>query len=104
MLKEEITAQLKLRNPNIFHDWARVNQDQVNDQAFDADCLYWKVNNDRFIKTKSEQLLVAETIRKHYDYLKDVWLTLAVQSNFPYVRINDFTNFCFNACIIDDKL
>ena len=79
-------------------------QEQVNDLAFESDCLYWKINNDRFIKTKSEQLLVAETIKKHYDYLKDVYLTLAVHSNYPYIRINDFTNFCWNTHIIDDKL
>ena len=104
MLKEEVKAQLKLRNPNVFHDWARVVQEQVNDVAFESDCLYWKINNDRFIKTKSEQLLVAETIKKHYDYLKDVYLTMAVYSNFPYIRMTDFTNFCWNANIIDDKL
>ena len=27
MLKEEVKAQLKLRSPNIFHDWARVDQE-----------------------------------------------------------------------------
>ena len=48
--------------------------------------------------------MVAETIKKHYDYLKDVHLTLALQSNFPYIRVTDFTNWCFNAHIIDDKL
>ena len=46
------------------------------------------------IKAKSDYELTCDIVRKHYDFLKDCYLTLAVHSNYPYIKINDFMEFC----------
>ena len=45
----------------------------------------WKV--PKMLKEKSTYENVCDVIRNHYDYLKDVYLTLAVNSNYPYIKI-----------------
>ena len=46
------------------------------------------------IKQKVDQEDVREFFLKHYDFLKDVYLTLVVNGfNFPYLNAQEFTRF-----------
>ena len=42
---------------------------------------------------------------KHYDYLKDVYLTLVINgTNFPYLNSQDFTRFMKQCNVMDSVL
>lgn len=108
-LKDETKVKLKERSPNVFTHWATVNQETVNTNAAESDFMWWKVSwkadgSYNLIKTKSAYDMTCDVIRKHYDYLKDVFLTLAVNSNYPYIKIADFLQFCQVTKVNDSRL
>ena len=67
---------------------------------YDADFVYSKLG--ALIKEPAAQEDVRELILGHQEFLKDMYLTLAINSGvFPYVGMQDFARFCKSVKLMD---
>lgn len=89
------------RTANVFYGWIKDNPDSLK-IAVDNDFNYTKlVKSIREEGVKDE---LKEEIYENFELLKDVYMTLAINSNFPYISMQDFTRFCRNINIFDKRL
>jgi len=76
-----------------------------SENVFEQCCKYdfegWKMKN--FVKDPGDQSDVKMIIKENYGFLKDVWTTVALNSNnWPNISQLDFSKF-IEECNIPDK-
>ena len=100
--KGRSNAVVKDRDANVFKFWQKDTPEQLS-KAYDLDFGYQKMSG--VIKQSVDQEDVKEFLLKHYNYLKDTFLTLIINgSNFPYLNNQDFTRFMKQCDVMDSVL
>ena len=101
-IKGKKNAVVKDRSADVFKLWARDTEDLIV-KTVDTDITYTKF--EKFIKAPADAADVRELLIGHYEYLKDLFLTLTINSgNFPYLPIQSFARFMHDCKVTDDKL
>ncbi len=77
----------KPRNPNVFKLW-QIDTPDVLDQCFRSDFDGWKLA--KFVKDTVEQAKIKELVRENYLFLKEVYMSISSNSNFPFITSLDF--------------
>lgn len=72
----------KERNPNVFKTWQKDTK-EVIENCLDEDFKGWKLS--KFVKDEFEQNKIMEVVRSHYAFLKDLFISVSVTSNFPFI-------------------
>ena len=58
------------------------------EQCINADFEGWKLG--KFVSDLQDRMNVMNLVSDNYEYLKDLWLTLASTSNFPFITPQHF--------------
>ena len=81
---QKSSTKIVERHADVFKFWQK-DTPEVLAKTYDTDFANSKLNG--LIKDAGSQEDVREIFLKHYDFFKDVYLTLAINSsNFPYIN------------------
>lgn len=78
------------RNPAVFKNWV-VDSEIIIDQCLKCDFEGWKLKN--FVKDPGDQSDIKLIIKENYVYLKDVFTSVSLKSNWPNMTSLDFSVF-----------
>ena len=90
MTKLKVVKRVFKKDTSVFKDWKEDTPILLN-KAMELDQKEWKAA--RFIKDPAEVESCWRVIKQNFSKLKDVFITLAARSNFPFVGLLDFTTF-----------
>ena len=90
MTKLKVVKRVFKKDTSVFKDWKEDTPILLN-KAMELDQKEWKAA--RFIKDPAEVESCWRVIKQNFSKLKDVFITLAARSNFPYVGLLDFGIF-----------
>ena len=79
------------KETSVFKDW-KEDTPQLLEKCKEHDKALWKT--PRFVKDPAEQERCWEVVSDNFQRLKDLFLTLACRSIYPYIGWIDFTNYC----------
>ena len=93
---------MKLRNADVFKYWGR-DSPEVLAKTYDSDFAYSKLEG--IVKDPTQREDVRDEFVKNYDFIKDVFLTLSINSGgFPFINSQEFTRFCRKMNIMDNVI
>ena len=78
------------KETSVFREW-KEDTPHVLNKAMELDQKEWKAA--RFIKDPAEVESCWRVIKQNFSKLKDVFITMASKSSFPFVGLLDFTTF-----------
>ena len=101
-IKGKKNAVVLERTADVFKPWQQ-DTPELLEKIYEKDLTYSKLHN--FVKNPTDQQDIKDVILYHYGFIKDLFLTLAINSgSFPYVPFQVFIRFCRNCKIQDANL
>lgn len=70
--------------------------------AVNSDAMYWKIHN--LVKDEKDYRDCLTLFKNNMEFLKDVYLDLQSNSNFPFISMVELGNLCQKSKLIDERL
>ena len=101
-IKGKKNAVVKDRTADVFKAWQQ-DTPELLEKIYETDLAYSKLGN--FVRNPTDLQDVKDVILYHYAFIKDLFLTLAINAGtFPFVPQQKFTQFCKDCKIQDINL
>lgn len=89
------------KEQSVFKEFTEDN-DEIVKRMYQSDKLHYKIS--RIIRNVNHFAEIVDILYKNFLPIKDIFIVLASSSTYPTVRYGDFSKFCENCTILDDKL
>ena len=70
--------------------------------ALNSDAMYWKLPN--LVKDEKDYRDCLQVFKNNMEFLKDVYLDLQSNSNFPFISMVELGTLCQKSKLIDERL
>ena len=86
------------RDQSLFRNW-KIDSPEDHEVCAELDFKYWKV--PRICKDEVDLKLCEEYVIKYYGPLKEIYITLISDDEYPNIGWMPFVNFCKSCQIVD---